>query len=298
MFPLILRRSGTALAAVPLFFSLSAFADDYKALNITSCAGVPVTWLKPSGIAADNSIVGSFGEGQSRTHGFLYRRGECTLLDVPGIYVFEANGINTARHIVGGLSDSGGQHGFLLKDEQFTIIDYPDASTHATTLNGINNRGHIVGTFTTQGGSIHGFVYAGGSFTEIYYPDSVSTWAQGINQAGVVVGFYKTSWHGGKTQGFRFKDGRYETLNHPKGPDDTSLYGINSDGEIVGYYYDAIQNRHIGFLFSEGSFNRLRFPGPNGMITRPLGINRSGYVVGQYAPSFDPRERGFFWTWE
>jgi uncharacterized membrane protein len=251
MFKSLLGCFGTAIAAVPLFFCMSAFADNYQTLNITSCAGFPVTWLRPSGIAADNSVVGSFGDNQNHTHGFLYRSGQCAVIDYPGAVSTEANGINATVQIVGTFYDSAGsRHGFHLKGQQFTKIDCTLERARDTALNGINNRGHIVGIFF-RGYNARGFIYTDGKFTEIEGPRSpFGTFAQGINQADVVVDYYATTHVRADIHGFIYKDGEYQTLNHPKGPDGTVLSGINSDDEIVGYYGEG-----IGFLYSNGSFN-------------------------------------------
>jgi hypothetical protein len=53
----------------------------------------------------------------------------------------------------------------------------------------INNAGQIVGSF---GGGVtsDGFLYSGGSFTQIDVPGATSTEAHGINNAGQIVGFF------------------------------------------------------------------------------------------------------------
>ena len=45
----------------------------------------------------------------------------------------------------------------------------------------------------------HGFLYSGGTFTEIVAPDSYITRAYGINAAGQIVGLYQ---EGGNEHGF------------------------------------------------------------------------------------------------
>jgi hypothetical protein len=61
----------------------------------------------------------------------------------------------------------------------------------------------------------------------------------------------------------------------------TSARGINSRGEIVGFYVAG--GRQYGFLFSGGQFTSLNFPvsGVRGTIAN--GINARGEIVGQYA---------------
>jgi hypothetical protein len=61
----------------------------------------------------------------------------------------------------------------------------------------------------------------------------------------------------------------------------TSARGINSRGEIVGFYVAG--GRQYGFLLSRGQFTSLDFPvsGVRGTIAN--GINARGEIVGQYA---------------
>src|SRR5262245_11021030 len=68
----------------------------------------------------------------------------------------------------------------------FTRIDVPGASD--TSANGINNAGQIVGSASSSG-----FLYSGGSFTQI----GLLTFANGINNAAQIVG----SWFSGGPPG-------------------------------------------------------------------------------------------------
>src|SRR5215472_18395922 len=64
--------------------------------------------------------------------------------------------INPESEIVGGHLDAAGKvHGFLLKDDTFTTIDYPGATF--TTLNAINPQGDIVGNYVVAS-KVHGLL--------------------------------------------------------------------------------------------------------------------------------------------
>jgi probable HAF family extracellular repeat protein len=65
--------------------------------------------------------------------------------------------------------------------------------------------------------------------------------------------------------------------------------GINSSGQIVGYFQDAAGNDH-GFLFDQGSYTTLDVPGGTG--TWAIGINDSGQIVGSYRDAAN-NDRGF-----
>jgi probable HAF family extracellular repeat protein len=62
----------------------------------------------------------------------------------------------------------------------------------------------------------------------------------------------------------------------------TSPFGINSSGQIVGYYFNGTANH--GFLDSSGSFSNVDDPsGNNGTFAQ--GINATGQIVGVYQGS-------------
>ncbi len=135
-----------------------------------------------------------------------------TLPDVPYIYdevggVFEiinipgapggaqATGINNSGEVCGFFIDqSNVNHGWLLNAGVFLQLDYP-GSTFTQAL-GLNNRGQVVGAYMDQQGLTHGFVYtvSSGQFTSEDDPNGVgSTIVNGINDNGVLVGFYGTA---------------------------------------------------------------------------------------------------------
>ena len=73
----------------------------------------------------------------------------------------------------------------------------------------------------------------------------------------------------------------------------TSARGINSHGDIVGFY--AVGGRQRGFLLSRGQFTSLDFPATGVRGTIANGINARGEIVGQYTaavhnPSNPPAE--------
>lgn len=59
----------------------------------------------------------------------------------------------------------------------------------------------------------------------------------------------------------------------------TQGIGINSPGDIVGVYEDAVGMRH-GFLLAEGIFTTI--DGPGATFTSAIGINSAGRIVGVY----------------
>ena len=94
-----------------------------------------------------------------------------------------------------------------------------------------------------EDGDRHGFLLSKGVYTTLDVPDAAFTVAQGINNAGTIVGLY------GDENGLHGFVRESETATLPKpidAPDatpspnsDTEINSINAKGEIVGFYFDA-----------------------------------------------------------
>jgi probable HAF family extracellular repeat protein len=116
-------------------------------------------------------------------------------------------------------------------------------------------------------------------YTRFSVPNSVSTTALGINNAGDVVGFYD-----GKTEsgGFVYEDGQFSNLEDPEQamPGSTFPKAINSAREIVGAYSIG-GNQQRAFLYTAGKFGDLQIPAPH-FDSEADGINNLGQIVGMY----------------
>jgi uncharacterized membrane protein len=65
--------------------------------------------------------------------------------------------------------------------------------TYNTVLNGINNDGNMVGTFSSTVLGFGSFVYVNGQFIELEVPSASITVALAINKRGQIAGFYSDS---------------------------------------------------------------------------------------------------------
>jgi uncharacterized membrane protein len=181
-------------------------------------------------------------------------------LDYPGASYTQARGINNAGDIVGLTGFPSSQPGFKLSGGTYTALD--------RWAFGINNSGQIVGI---------GFVLSGGSYTEVAYPGAwesypgqKTTWAEGINDAGIIVGDYPES--SSVELGFVLSGGTYTRLAYP-GATYTRAYGINNSGQIVGEMYGPGIDLQ-GFLLDDGTYTALPY--------RAYGINNLGEIVGEH----------------
>jgi hypothetical protein len=107
--------------------------------------------------------------------------------------------------------------------------------------------------------------------TTFDYPQSLGTFAGGINDAGDVVGYFeaKSYIHGYE----RFSDGTMKSIISKPRQYDTVPYGINNSGIVCGGVY------RVGFFYDGSMFTFYH------MDTTILGINNAGDFVGSVFPA-------------
>jgi hypothetical protein len=163
----------------------------------------------------DHGVVAGFYRTSSDVfHGFVYRSGHFTTVDVPHAFYgkrasgSEITGINNAGVMVGVDTPRAKEVivGYVDTAGHFTSITGPGAGTRpgdATYANAISNTGVIVGTSNGPSGAQHGWVLSGSRFTTLHDPratGAIGTTPEGINRHGVVVGIYLDAR--GRSHGF------------------------------------------------------------------------------------------------
>jgi uncharacterized membrane protein len=134
-----------------------------------------------------------------------------------------------------------------------------------------------------------GFLDNNGTFTSISVPGASFTSANGINDAGDIVGSFTV---GSQTEGFLYNGSTYTPIVYP-GASETFAAGINNLGEIVGYYqmnYSNTAPTIDGFVDNGGTFTSIS--AGNGIATYAMGINNAGQVVGYLYQTF-VEDQGF-----
>jgi YVTN family beta-propeller protein len=146
------------------------------------------------GISNTGDVVGvgfacnDFNHG----HGYLFSRGQFTVIDVPGATgTFPTMVIDSTRIVGTYIGSDGVFHGFLRQAGNFTTIDVPNSTF--TWITGLNPEGEIVGFYTGNDGNQHGFVLRDGDFVTIDIPGATASVANGIDPQGDVVGRYITT---------------------------------------------------------------------------------------------------------
>src|SRR5690349_9969647 len=158
-------------------------------------------YTEPAAINTAGDIVGSFGQNTSSdSTGFLLKSGVFTFFSYPGANVTNAYGINDSDIIVG----HAGQFpvvGFVYDGVKFTTLQ--DGADSATVASGINNAGIVVGgsgtIYTTKG-----FMMRSGHYRTINFPGNhIYAQAEAINNLGEIAGYADDSGYIVKNGKFR-----------------------------------------------------------------------------------------------
>jgi probable HAF family extracellular repeat protein len=253
---------------VPPVFGLLICVQLVRAAGFTFSNGTYTTFNFPDDIATEpfaindsGQIVGDYFSGIMFAGGFVYTDGVFDRLFPNPLSPFlRPRGINNVGQIVGGYVDNlGHAHAFLDTNGTFTTFDFFSAALQPI---GINDAGQIA-----SGGTL----YTNGVLKPLPFN------ATGINDAGQIVG-QRTDV--GVSHGILDTNDVITTIDVP-GSFSTVAMGINTIGQIVGYYLtlgtDNVFHEH-GFLDINGVFITIDFPGA--FNTMAWGINDAGEVVG------------------
>lgn len=165
-------------------------------------------------------------------------------------------------------------------------FDVPGASR--TFALDINQRGEIVGRYTSAGQN-HGFLRdAQGNLTTIDYPGSSFSVASSINDRGDILGWYSLPADPAARHGFVRRNGVFTSFD-PPGSTFTNPLGINNRGEITGRFCTLAvclapgMGSFHGFLLRNGRFTIIDVPG--GDETNAFKPNELGAIVGGFGVS-------------
>ncbi len=283
------------------FVLRSAFAA------IVLAATAPMIWAAPSynffsvanpndtaftqllGINNSSVIAGYWGDGTVvPNHGFtLVLPNSFTPENFPGAAQTQVIGINNTGWTDGFYVDQAGvTHGFTFNGT-YTTVDSP--GTAFNQLLGINDGLTAVGysSLDPTGMTLQrSYMVSGTTFTYLdgFLPGGTqNNQAVGINNAGLVVGFYADA--AGTFHGYLFNGTAAMTLDFSGGMG-TQAFGINNHGEIVGDYTDSLGVMH-GFTYIGGVWQTVDDPLGVAGSTVINGVNDLGQLVGFYT---DPND--------
>ena len=213
--------------------------------------------------------------------------GVFTTYDFPGSQKTHFYALGNNGQAAGHYKDSNGlYHGVIMEDGELTQYDFPGAVQ--TFIFGISDEtGALSGNIVNEAGVTHGF----SGDLPITFPGAVTTYADFVNAAGVIVGSYVDI--DGMAHGFmRNPDGSFITVDVPQMPDLEFLFvnAINDVGVVI-FRAKAVNDIPRSYILLPGSVpHELRFPGSISTVVR--NINQDGSIIGYY-DSVDGRRHGF-----
>ncbi|MFZ6769911.1 hypothetical protein ACO0LM_22890 [Undibacterium sp. Di26W] len=125
------------------------------------------------------------------------------------------------------------------------------STTGGCVPSAINDAGQIVGS-SYNGTATHAFLYDGYQFHDLGTLGGKTSYANGVNQLGQVVGQSMTA--GGDVRAFLYSAGQMTNLGSPVARGGNSAaYSINASGQIIGYYTVPGNSDRRPVLFNNGS---------------------------------------------
>ena len=207
---------------------------DYPGADVTVASGIN-----------DSDVVVGYAELGTSQIPYSYGNGTFTPIHVSGLKAFSAVGINNGGDIVGCAEDnSGNTKAYFLRGQRYKLLSPPGNFIYSCA-NAINTSGEIVGSRGT-GGKTKGFDFKSGRYSTIAFPQQLETEAWGINDSGVISGWYLVL--PASYNGFILVNGTYTSFDYP-GAMNTFAMGLNASAQVVGTYEDSQRNYH-GFVSS------------------------------------------------
>jgi hypothetical protein len=211
-------------------------------------------------------------------------------IDYPGAQNTYLLGINPQGDIVGAFDDALGQHGFALRNGEYTALDWPGALW--TNAYGINPKGDIVGQYgwydlATQTYTTQGFFLRKGIFYPVEVAGQQNTMPFKINPDGMIVGcnHHNVTNQGGTDLNTMMGFSMYLSGDAEHTMTRSMNLGVNPAGDIVGYYFatpsGTPSNRaEWSYLIRKGEMSFFQFP--DAYATLATDINARGTIIGRY----------------
>ena len=210
-------------------------------------------------------------------------------VDLTGVTLTQALGINAEGDIVGRYQVGSVGHGFLLSEGTFTTIDYPGGISGTTQAHGISPEGVVVGLYTDHGTIVSGDAFrtraflrdASGNFTAIDFPGAENTFAIKVTPTDQVVGCYHhqgsdfAASGGGTMHGYVYQNGAYQSFS----VSGTMHNGIAQHGRIIAGVWFPTPAEFHAYKVEDEDYALLDLPSYV-KWSDARDINRSGEIVG------------------
>lgn len=267
-------RAPTALALVAGVSTVQAGPYSITLMDLAGGTEFQGWDVNNHGVFVGSATVGGAGVG------YLVNAGVATTLSGPAGATNSASlGISNTGTVVGSFTTVAGgalDSGYIYIGGVYSIFNLPGAV--ATQLRGISPDGRYVTGYATMPTGFSSFVYdtAGpGSVTIIVNNSPFLTIAQGVTNAGVVVGNYRD---GTGRHSFSYDSSTGTLTDFTIAGADMRARGINENGLIDGFFIDGTgQHSFVGSAPPFDVFDVL-----GGTDTTLEGINDDGWLAGYY----------------
>jgi probable HAF family extracellular repeat protein len=236
----------------------------------------------------DLDPYGGFCFGTQQTRAFLWQDGvmrDLGTLGGPDAFAFV---VNESGQVAGWSFTNSSiptQHPFLWENGRMHDLG-TIGGTLVPQVNGLNNRGQVIGQMTVAGDqSSHPFLWDGGSLKDLGTFGGDSGAATSISDPGAVVGWACIPSGCPPSHAFLWRRGVMTDLGVLPGNACSIAYSVNSRTQIVGTSDDdcSLTNAHA-FLWQDGSMadlNTLIAPGSGVQLVVGLTINERGEIAAQ-----------------
>ncbi len=243
----------------------------------------------------DQDMVAGTDRRGTDTYAFRWTNGVRTELPTfLGLSNSTAAAMDSAGEIVGLSWDPtqvrASMHSWMWSGSTVTDLGVPPNAI-VFTPHGMNDVGEIVGE-ADDGAYRNAWVRGvNGSFLKLPGLSFLGTHsANGINDAGIIVGSSSLPLPGGQTKAVRWVGGAVLDLGTLPGDTQSSASAINDHGQIVGVSQNGNSSR--AFIWQNGVMTEL--PSLGGTYTQAVAINANGDVVGVSTTS-DGTEHAVRW---
>ena len=240
-------------------------------------------------INQDSSVVGHYISADGRTHGFIARPAQETVvrpppdlnytfesIDVPGVEFLAVTASDDFGNYAGNMrsADDEKDVAFTLINGVFTTYDFPDSQ--GTYFYALGNDGTAAGHYQDSDGLYRGIILENDELRQYDFPGAVETEIYGLSDAtGALTGSFIDA--SGVRRGFSG-----DTIVERPGATATYADFVSWTGHIVGSYVDTDGIYHAYMRSSVGRFLSIDLPDALNLEYFFLhGLNRTRTVVGR-----------------
>jgi hypothetical protein len=233
---------------------------DYRNQNFPHSKQTQVTGLNNLGVTVGSYSTQNTVSGSDNSFGYYAIDGQhFHKVNFPAKHpdsppIDQLLGVNDSGLAVGYFVDSSGNsHGYAysISKHRYFSVKPSVAGVTSEVATGINDADSVVGVFTSSTDQVEGF-FIRKSAPRLFIlkvPGSSATTPLGVSKHGEVVGTYAvTSGTTTVQHGFTWtRQHGFHKVNDPHGVNSTTINGINSAGDLVGFYV-GLGGHTNGFL--------------------------------------------------